>query len=544
MPVSRAAQRLGWQGEHGEFGFLLGEQHITIQGPANDFDPDLDAPEEIDEVEKDRRESLEIERSFQRFDWQQANPKVSFAGRDAGDQQLAKAFHSAGEFQNWQKAVQCLEQYPRLQLAIYAALAAPLIDVVGGKNFAVDFCGPTSTGKTTALRVAASVFGSPGDASGTESLVRTFNTSRVGAERLMAVMCDVPVILDETKQVGRDEDVRQILYDLHSGRGRVRGSVPGLAANDSFRCVLIASGEAPITSIGTADGGSRVRAITLWGSPFDATDSSTNQIVTQLNREICKHYGHAGARFVRFLVDKRDNWNTWRLLYEELKTSYAERAGNNNFAGRLADYFAVLDLAAHVADEMHLTPWTFQDPIKHLWPVLTQEAQSADRSAAALEHVVSWSHSHAAEFKGRRSSSDRPPADGWAGIWDEDDACPGKRWRNLCFFTDKLGLILKHAGFDVDATLRTWKGRGWLRTDKGNGGDSRCTYSLKKGRFKLRVYAITRAAVEHATGASEQEESDRENPAKQFDGHQSQGVRRAVHGQHRKSSTDNRLINQ
>ena len=80
---------------------------------------------------------------------------------DDGDNQLVDGFHAHGTFEGWCEAIRPLRNYPRVQLAIYAALCAPMLEVLDTSNFILSYDGATTGGKTTCLRVAVSLAGCP-----------------------------------------------------------------------------------------------------------------------------------------------------------------------------------------------------------------------------------------------------------------------------------------------------------------------------------------------------------------------------------------------
>src|SRR5262249_9142027 len=151
-----------------------------------------------------------------------------------------------------------------------------------------DFSGPTSQGKTTTLRLAASCWGCP-DETQQSAALGTWDSTRVWIERHSNVLHNIPLILDDTKRARRNQ-VGQTLYDVANGRGRGRGSVKGTQASGTWQTLLISSGEAPITSF-TEDGGTRARVLVVWGSPFGGNDDATAQTVQGVSETICENFG-------------------------------------------------------------------------------------------------------------------------------------------------------------------------------------------------------------------------------------------------------------
>lgn len=396
--------------------------------------------------------------------------QVFFAPADTGDAQLADGYHEEGSYEGWLKAIALLPAYPRAQLLLYAAFAAPLIEVVGAPNFIVDTSYTTSSGKTTALKVAASVWGKPDTAGG--GVMWTWEATPVWIERVATVINGHPLILDDTKLARRPTDVARILYMFASGAGRGRGSKSGVDVTRHFRSIMISSGEAPITSF-TQDGGTRARTLSLWGSPFEGPGSA--RAVAELNQELPRHYGHAGSRYITHILPGDGRWEEIQKLYKESHDKYLAWAAGHPVAGRLAAYCAVIDTAAILVHEALDMPWDYADPIVPLWSDLVSRAAEADRAEVALQIVIGWGNAHQQEFYGRhREDHDGNPLQphaGWAGRWDA-----GEGWEYIAFFPGRLRAILSDEGFavaDVEATLRLWEEREWLRRDKGRDGKTR-----------------------------------------------------------------------
>jgi hypothetical protein len=269
--------------------------------------------------------------------------------------------------------------------------------------------------------------------------------------------------------------------------------------------VLLTTGEKPVASF-TQAGGTHARVLELWGGPFGEKSKVTGATVRTLNRSIKRNYGHAGPAFVRFLLKKREQWKEWRTDYVNLVKQYEDKAGDNAFAGRLADHFAAIRLTAQRVHEAIELPWKYADPIKPLWNELVREAGQADRSAAALRYVMAWAVAHQADFYHKRAGDDehRQPSGGWAGVWPPEKVTvpvPGNNkpatWAFIGFVPKKLESVLADGGFDMEATVRTWQGRKWLEVTKDE-GVVRTRLKVKIGSRSGWVIAIKHQAVDEA----------------------------------------------
>ena len=470
-----------YQGRDGELGFLWGHSLITATEILEGSDLDLIDPDE----------------------W--SNRPVHFQGADEGDEQIAAGFHAAGSYKGWCKMMQAVAPYPKVKLALYAGLAAPLLPILRAPNFIEDFAGETTSGKTVALRVAASCFGNPDEesANGRAPAMFTWKGTAVWRERVPVVVNHMPFIMDETKHAKHKEDVAETIYMIAQGRGKGRGTIKGTAVQETFSTVMLSSGEQPATSF-TQDGGTRARVITVWGSPFGAKDPKAGKLVRRLNAGVKRHYGHAGPRFVQYILQNRKRWKEWRDLYQEYIKVWETYAANNAIAGRLAASFAAIGVTASLVHKAIDLPWEDEDPIVTLWNQLVQDA--GDQASKALRYVMTWAYAHVEEFFGRRDRKLGQPTPGWAGRWDQDVTIPGDdddegvkgQWKWIGFLPNRLAEILRDGGFEAESMIRVWKDRKWLRLAKDTDGAIRTHIKSRIGKVTARLIMVTHAAVDKA----------------------------------------------
>lgn len=191
---------------------------------------------------------------------------IQFQGLNEGDDQIAAGYHSAGAFETWRDGIRALLAHPRALVVLYSTFLPALLQILGVSNFVLDVGAGTSVGKTTLLRLAASVWGCP-DEQQANAAIHTWDVMPVFAERVSAVISGLPLILDETKRARSSQDIQNMIYMLVSGQGRGRGNVDSLAVTRAWNTVLLSSGEAPATSYSQA-GGTRTRCLELRGLPL------------------------------------------------------------------------------------------------------------------------------------------------------------------------------------------------------------------------------------------------------------------------------------
>jgi putative DNA primase/helicase len=439
IPTARMATRLGWQGEQGAYGFLCGRTLART-----------DEVLTIDDLS-----------SVPTTEWQ--DNWIAFHGSALGDDQIVRGFHQRGSYKAWCEAVQAVIDFPRVRLAFYGSFAPPLLEILHVPNFVVDWNARTSVGKTTTLRTIASVWGCPDERQAGESIIFSWNATKVWSERAAAVLNGLPFILDESKLAAKGV-VPSVLYMVANGIGRGRGNLRGLAQSKRWRTILFSTGESPITGF-SEDGGSRMRCLSIRGYPFGTKNGTTLKVVAELNAALCLNYGHAGPRFTQWILQHREDWPTWEQRYAKHKTHLMTLV-KDEAAYRLADYGALITLTAELVHEALEFPWEQPEAIpQDLWATIVEEASGAAGDVRALRDVMSWAYAHQETFYGRafieRDGTPRAPHNGWSGKWEK-----GANWKEIGFFPLVLNRILHDCGYEPPTILAMWKEEGWLMRDK------------------------------------------------------------------------------
>ena len=281
---------------------------------------------------------------------------VIFQSGERGHEEYTRGGTLAG----WQGGIAALAiDNPLLTLALSASFAGPMLARCNGESGGVHLVGNSSTGKTTAIEAACSVWG------GVNSR-RSWRATANGMEGAAALFTDGLLALDEISECDPRE-IGAIVYALGNGRGKQRASRTGNARGVTrWRCFVLSSGE---RTIGTAmlDGGFKAKAgqsVRLLDIPaerrFGAWDNlhglpNGAAFSDAIRRSAVTHHGHAGRAFLEKLTrDKRD----FCEYLEAFKTmpGLAADDGEGQIK-RAAGRFALMAMAGELAIEYGITPW-------------------------------------------------------------------------------------------------------------------------------------------------------------------------------------------
>jgi uncharacterized protein (DUF927 family) len=133
------------------------------------------------------------------------------------------AFKTAGDLAGWQSHVARLcSGSPHLVFAISYAFVPPLARFLNAEGGGFHLRGASSTGKTTALLVAASVWGGGGE----KGYIRSWRATANGLEAVALAHNDALLCLDELGEIdGRDAGAAA--YMLANGQGKTRARKDG-----------------------------------------------------------------------------------------------------------------------------------------------------------------------------------------------------------------------------------------------------------------------------------------------------------------------------
>ena len=258
-------------------------------------------------------------------------------------------YATAGTLAGWQAGIAALAVgNPLLVLGLCAAFAGPVLARCGQESGGIHFIGDSSTGKTTIIEAACSVWGSSG-------FRRSWRTTGNGLEGAAALFNDSLLALDEISECD-PRQVGEVVYMLGNGRGKQRASRTGTArAVTRWRCSVLSTGERSIATT-MAEGGHRIKAgqsVRLLDVPAQRAHGawdclhqhgSGTAFSDALKRAAVTDYGHAGRAFLEKLT--RDHEGSFSEALDAIKAlPELQAAGDEGQAKRAAARFAVLALA-------------------------------------------------------------------------------------------------------------------------------------------------------------------------------------------------------
>lgn len=361
----------------------------------------------LDALEAANLDTLPRVRSVERMGWMGAKTFLPGVCDDIvldppqGSEHLADAYHQNGTIDAWKAAVSPIrERHPIARFMLAASFATILLRDAKQRVSIVHVYGASRGGKTAALKMALSAWGSP------ESLMATFNSTKVGLERLAGFYNDLPLGVDERQVIGKDQNLAEsLVYMLGAGKGKVRGAKHGgLQSFQSWRTIALTTGEEGLSK-SSSHTGVRTRALEIYGKPI-----SEESLASEIHRTIDQNYGIAGPMFVREYLNRKAEGSI-DLDAELAGLVKQAKLMNPKCVSSHAAAAALIILA-----DKYLSEWVFgSDDLESLSGALTMgqtvldlldSEEDMDYQNRSLEWMEGWVAQHLARFGWNKAEND------------------------------------------------------------------------------------------------------------------------------------------
>lgn len=402
---------------------------------------------------------------------------------------------------NRDKAHQLLKEIssvPVVWFSVCAAMASPLLRILDISGFLIDICGETSAGKTTTMMLAGAIWGNP-DIVETDSVIVSWDLTRVYGERLASIIHSLPVFLDDSRRAPKPEVITQMCYDLTGGKGKGRGNPTSVDVQRSWNLVTISTGEQSLTSFADQPG-MRARIITLRGYPFPERNEEWRRRIEGWVTSAKENYGHMGREFIQYLANSHSRWPEWKQRCHQIMEELSPSIATNAVAGRHLSYLAAITLTAELACELWSLPEGRLQPVAGVRQLIANEYGEADRPREALEKVLDYVFANpqlVAESSGFGAPIEPPIPTSYIGMWIDCGKSPTRAsYRSLAITSQQFDRLMAMFELSRDEILTSWVSRNWLHLGEGN-------RPLKQVRFKRQGNGTVRAVCIRAETIAE-----------------------------------------
>lgn len=280
------------------------------------------------------------------------------------DNAVENTFRSRGRADQWRERVGelCIGN-TRLVFAVACAFAGPLLRPAGMESGGFHYRGDSSSGKTTALKLAASVYGGA-------SYLQRWRSTDNALEATAAQHSDCTLILDELAQID-PKTAGECAYMLANEQGKARATRTGTPrARQTWRLLFLSAGELGLADH-MAEGMKRARTgqeVRMADIPADAGmglgafeelhgHAGGAAFAKHITHQAQVLYGAAGRAWLEWLCASAD---TLKARIRDGADALAAQMIPKNASGqveRVGARFALVGAAGEMATAAGLTGW-------------------------------------------------------------------------------------------------------------------------------------------------------------------------------------------
>ena len=314
---------------------------------------------------------------------------------------------TAGNLQDWNDHVArwCVGN-SRLVFAISTAFASTLLHHCNMPNFGFHIVGNSSSGKTTCLHIAASVYGNP-------KYVVTWKATDNAMENMAFRRNDSLLILDELSEISPSK-AGEVAYMLANGQGKKRLDKNCNARETmSWHLIFLSSGEIDLDSHMAEErknskAGQKIRLLNI--SAKASKDSfgifenlmgfqDGAEFSNYLREKAARYYGVPSIEFIKHILAHNDQIKTqFREEFQQLKARYLPEKSEGQDM-RAFEKFMFVGFAGELAIKWNIVCWNpgtaYVAAIScfNSW-LEDKEGVGDDENRQILEHVKAFFELH------------------------------------------------------------------------------------------------------------------------------------------------------
>ena len=315
---------------------------------------------------------------------------------------IAAPLSIGGTMGDWREAAcaaASVQNCHHFTLGLMSAFAGVLVSLVGADSCGINFSGLSSSGKTTAQRLAASVWAKP--IASNDTLFQTAKATTNAVEAMASRANGTVLVLDELAHVGGKE-LAQIIYTIAGNVGKSRMTAEATERKSyTWSTFAVLSAETSLSDRIRKDGGSWTTGQTVRIIDIDVTGTNRSVDVATMGKiaSVHDHYGHAGPLFVKRFIEAGHHRD--REAIAESVGRFARRLVEEACPGtsdaaivRAAKIFAHLGIAGLLAIELGVLPAEADvcGAVRWSWKrfLSSTAAATLDTGTLAIDNLRLW----------------------------------------------------------------------------------------------------------------------------------------------------------
>ncbi len=341
---------------------------------------------------------------------------------------------------------------------------------VGMQTFITHLYGSSSTGKTTAEKLAVSFFSAP--EFGASSLLNTFNGTFNSLINLIGSNYGMLIVLDDSSNMAIT-DTAEFIYAATSNVDKRRLNSSAQQSKPlTWQTVILTSGENPLVNTKNNKDGYKVRYIDVNVQFTDSAEHSRN-----IERLVRNNYGVSLAPFVQAVmdIDKSEIIS----VYEKYHKRFLCKLDKGKYNDRLSKIYAMYMLSASLVSKVFDFKINKKELFEYFVNYHNEKKAFGDINERAYEFIKTTIDKNIGKFiiskeypKANTDSS--YPKDCWGTVYQTSS------YTEVAIFKDKCDELLINGGFcSIKEIYKYFKLKEYIECDKETFTKRRIVMSTK-----------------------------------------------------------------
>lgn len=349
--------------------------------------------------------------------------------------------------------------HPPLELILLISLSSVILGYLGEElsldTLIVHIYGNSTTGKSTALKLAISLFGYPDVKK--NGLFSTYNATENALIKQLEGIKGVPFAFDEIS-MSKTKNFTDMIYKISNGVDKARlNKNSEQVKKEPWLTTIMSNGEKSLVGSANKNAGIHIRVLEIENVTW--TKSSENS--EKINSIILENYGHLGFEFAQYVLNlgKDKIKDKYDKIVSKLKMIFDKRGIKDSFTDRRINKIAVIVLTMELFENMQDIKMSKNEILKILLNTEKESIKQRNFEKSFIEFFKDYVSANASKFS--RDSRVDTVRDYIGNIKRSDD------FLEFEILPSKFEEIVKEGGFEESkVVLKELKKSGYLDCEK------------------------------------------------------------------------------
>lgn len=286
-----------------------------------------------------------------------------------------------------------------LEFALISGMSAILLGYIGEElgldSTIIHIVGNSTTGKSTALKLAISCFGYPDLKK--NGLYGTYNGTNNALIKKLIGLKGVPYALDEIS-MSNTANFTKFVYSLANGTDKERlNKNSELIEKESWLTTILSNGEKSLIRSSNKNAGVQVRVIGI----ENLTWTKNAENAESINKVIINNYGHLGLEFAEYLLnqEKSNVCKQYEKLKEELYSKLDEKLIIDNMSVRRCNKFTIILQTALMLQDMLNIKFNLEGMVNMIIKIEQKSLSNRNFKTTAIDYIKQYVDKYRNKFE-------------------------------------------------------------------------------------------------------------------------------------------------